>query len=132
MRTGHALILVTFVVSASSAAFLGAQTPPVKPGLWETRSAQVDASGKEVPPPEVAAFARMNPQARAQMAEMMKARGVQLPDENGVVKTCLTRELLDSPEWQQMAAQTGCTTSYSTRSSTLWKWHSACPSLKSE
>ena len=43
-----------------------------------------------------------------------------------------TRETLDSPAWQQMAADTGCTTTYSERSSRAWKWHSTCPSMKSE
>jgi hypothetical protein len=93
---------------------------------------EVDASGKEVPSPELAAFSKMPPQMRAQMAAAMKARGVQMPDENGAVKSCLTRELLESDGWQQMAASTGCTTTYSTRSSSVWRWRSSCKALNSE
>ena len=107
-------------------------TPPVKPGLWETRMSELDASGKEVPAPELAAFSKMPPEMRAQMAAAMKARGVQMPDANGAVKACLTRELLDSDGWQQMAANTGCTTTYSTRSNSVWRWRSSCKSLNSE
>jgi hypothetical protein len=126
--------LSAIVASLAGVASLGAQNlvPPVKPGLWETKMSQLDASGKEVPSPEMAALARMPAAQRAQMAEMMRARGVQLPDENGVMKACITRELLDSGAWQQMAADTGCTTTYSTRTGPLWKWHTSCPSLKLE
>src|SRR5260221_329904 len=122
------------VAALAGAASLGAQNPvpPVKVGLWQTQMSQLDANGKEVPSPQVAAFAKMAPAVRAQMAEMMRSRGMQMPDANGVMKTCLTRETLDSPAWQQMAADTGCTTTYSARSSSVWKWHSTCPSMKSE
>ena len=40
--------------------------------------------------------------------------------------------MFDSGKWQQMASETGCTTNYSTLSSTTWKWHSSCTTLKSE
>ena len=74
------------------------------------------------------------PAQRAQMAEMMKGRGVQLPDENGNLRACLTKDTLDSgAAWQQMASESGCTTNYSTRSATNWKWHTSCTgAMKSE
>ena len=126
--------LSALAASLAGIASLAAQNPvpPVKPGLWEARMSQLDASGKEVPPPELGAFAKLSPAARAQMAEMMKARGVQMPDENGVMKSCLTRASLDSGAWQQVATDAGCTTNYSQRSGQLWKWHTSCTSLKSE
>jgi hypothetical protein len=61
----------------------------VKPGLWETTISQLDANGHEVPSPELAALAKMPPEMRDKMAEAMRARGVQLPDENGAMKACL-------------------------------------------
>jgi hypothetical protein len=106
--------------------------PPVKPGLWETRMSQLDASGQEVPSPELAALAKMPPELRAKMAEAMRARGVQLPDDNGTIKACLSKETLESGTWQQLAAETGCTTTFSTQSSSTWKWHSTCASLHAE
>jgi hypothetical protein len=93
---------------------------------------QIDANGQEVPSPELAALSKMPPEMRAMMAETMRARGVQLPDENGAVKACLSKETLDSGAWQQLASESGCVTTFTTRSSSTWKWHSACASLHSE
>ena len=102
--------------------------PPVKPGLWETRISALDANGREMAPPELAALSRLSPQAR----DAMKARGLSMPDANGATKVCLTRAMFESGEWQQMASKMGCTTNYSTLSSATWKWHSSCTTLKSE
>ena len=107
-------------------------TPPVKPGLWQVKMTSLDANGKEMPAPEQAALAKMTPEVRAQMAEMMKARGMVMPDESGAMKVCLTKETFDSGGWQQAAAQSGCTTNYLTQTASLWKWHSSCTSIKSE
>jgi hypothetical protein len=135
----HTMVIKAFALSAivaslSGIASLAAQSPvpPVKPGLWETRMSMLDANGKEVPSPEFAALARMPPAQRAQMAEAMRARGVQLPDESGAIKACVTHETLDSGTFQQLANESGCTTNYLTRSASVWKWHTSCPSLKTE
>src|SRR5262249_61666256 len=64
--------------------------------------------------------------------EAMKARGVSMPDANGVSKACLTTALFESGSWQQLASDTGCTTNFSTQSATTWKWHSSCTTMKSE
>jgi hypothetical protein len=106
--------------------------PPVKPGLWEARMSAVDADGRPVPLPEQAALSNMPPEMKAKMAEAMKARGLSMPDANGATRVCLTKELFESGDWQQIAAQAGCTTTYSTQTKTNWKWHSTCTSLKSE
>jgi hypothetical protein len=106
--------------------------PPVKPGLWEARMSALDADGKEMAPPELAALSRLSPEAKARMADAMKARGVSMPDVNGATKTCLTKEMFESGAWQQKASEAGCTTNYSTLSGTTWKWHSSCTALKSE
>ena len=106
--------------------------PPVKAGLWEARMSALDADGHEMASPEQAAMSRLPPEARARMAEAMKARGVSIPDANGATKVCLTKDMFESGKWQQMASQAGCTTNYSTLSSSTWKWHSSCTALKSE
>jgi hypothetical protein len=100
--------------------------PPVKPGLWETKISALDGNGREMPPPELAALSRLPPEAR----EALKARGVSMPDANGVIKACLTKEMFESGRWQ--VASEGCTSNYSTLSSSAWKWHSSCAALKSE
>ena len=101
---------------------------PVKPGLWETRISALDANGSEMAPPELAALSRLPPQAR----DDMKARGVSLPDKNGAIKACLTKEMFESGRWQQLASEAGCSSNYSARSAGTWKWHSSCTALKSE
>ena len=106
--------------------------PPVKVGLWQVTMKSLDASGKEVPSPQQTAMARMTPERRAQMAESMKARGVMMPDENGAMKACYSKDTFQSGAWQQMAADTGCTTTYSNITSSSWKWHTSCTMMKIE
>ncbi len=135
MSTMAKILTVSLIaMSLAGVASLAAQTgaPPVKPGLWAAKMSQLDASGKEVPTPELAALAKMPPEMRGRMTEAMRARGVQLPDESGTVKVCLTPESLNSGAWQQTAADSGCTTTFSTRTNTTWKWHSSCTALKAE
>jgi len=127
-----AVCIVSLGRVVSLAAQNPASPPPVKPGLWETRMSQLDANGHEVPSPELAALAKMPPEMRDKMADAMRARGIQMPDENGAMKACLSKETLDSGTWQQLASDSGCTTTFSTRSSSTWKWHSSCTSLNAE
>ncbi len=133
MRTITIRLAVASALSILPVLLLAAPpTPPVKPGLWQVKMTSLDANGKEMPAPEQAAMARMTPEVRAQMAQMMKARGMVMPDESGAMKVCLTKETFDSGGWQQAAAQSGCTTNYLTQTASLWKWHSSCTSIKSE
>jgi Protein of unknown function (DUF3617) len=126
-------VCIASIVGVASLAMQGPiPGPPIKPGLWETRTSNVDANGQEVSSPEIAALGKMPPEMRARMAEAMRARGVQLPDENGVMKVCLSKETLDSGSWQQLSSGSGCVTTFSTRSSSTWRWHSTCASLHSE
>jgi hypothetical protein len=130
VRVAASSVLLCLALAVAAAGAL--PVPPVKPGLWEVRMSVLDADGHEVVAPELAALSRMPPEARARMAEAMKARGVSMPDANGVTKACLTKELFESGAWQQVASDTGCTTNFSTQSATTWKWHSSCTTIKSE
>jgi hypothetical protein len=130
IRPTALLVLPCFALVVAAAGAL--PVPPVKPGLWEVKMSVLDADGHEVPAPEQAALSRMPPEARARMAEAMKARGVSMPDANGATKACLTKEQFESGAWQQMASDSGCTTNFSTQSATTWKWHSSCTTIKSE
>lgn len=125
-------VLATVSLSAAVMAAAGAPRPPIKTGLWETRMSTLDANGKEVPSPGQEALARMSPETRARMAEMMKGRGMALPEADGSMKVCLSKEVLDSGAWQQASAGTGCTTNYLSTTGSTWKWHSTCTSLSSE
>jgi Protein of unknown function (DUF3617) len=134
MRLIPIRLVASSLLSCLAFAAVAGQTPapPVKPGLWETRMSILDADGHEIPGPERAALSNMSPEARARMAEAMKARGLSMPDPNGATKTCFTRETFESGRWREMASDAGCTTKYSTVSAATWKWHSSCPALKSE
>jgi len=128
----HAVASLLFPLALVAAVVAQRPVPPVKPGLWEMRTSMLDANGKEMTPPEQAALANMPPEARARIEEMMKGRGLSLPDANGAMKVCVTKEMFESGRWQQMASEAGCTTNFSTQTSSTWKWHSSCPSLNSE
>jgi hypothetical protein len=105
--------------------------PPIKAGLWQAKVTALDANGQVTVSPEQAALARMSPEMRARMAEAMKGRGVQMPDADGTMKICLTKEMFESGSWQQAAADSGCTTTYSSQTGSSWKWHSTCTSFQS-
>ena len=130
IRLAAAFMLSCFVLVAFAAGPL--PRPPVKPGLWEARMSALDADGHEMARPEQAAMSRLSPEARARMADAMKARGLSMPDANGATKVCLTKEMFESGGWQQMASEMGCRTNYSTLSGNTWKWHTSCAALKSE
>jgi hypothetical protein len=130
--TTRLLVLSALGSIAMLAQAAGMPTPPIKMGLWEVKSSVLDANGKPQAPPEQAAMANMPPEIRARMAEMMKARGMSMPDPSGVMKVCQTKESMDSGKWQALAANAGCTSDYSTQSSSSWKFHSSCPKLKAE
>jgi hypothetical protein len=119
-------------LAVGAVAFAAGPVPPVKPGLWEARMTVLDANGQESPAPEQAAISRLPPEARARMADAMKARGLSMPDAHGATKVCLTRETFEAGAWQQMASDAGCTTNYSTQTASTWKWHTSCPARQSE
>jgi hypothetical protein len=117
---GAAALAAGAVLSISMA---HAQTPPVKPGLWEIkqvggedRSAQMADRMKNLPPDK-----------RAQIEAMMKERGVDLA--GGATHVCFDK---DSMDVAQMDKQTTCKTDFSSRTSSSWKWHSVCAQFKSE
>lgn len=132
MRVLTVVTTVSLSVGAAIAMAAAPPTPPIKPGLWQTKMTTVDASGKEVPSAGQEALARMTPEMRARMAEMMKGRGMAMPEPDGTMKLCVSKEMLDTGAWQQATADTGCTMNYLSTSGSTWKWHSSCPALSAE
>jgi hypothetical protein len=65
----------------------------------------------------------MPPEKRAQIEAMMKQHGVAMGDAGNQV--CYTRESLDHSPWAD--AQTDCKPTFTTRTSSNWKWHTSCP-----
>ncbi|MEO8080475.1 MAG: DUF3617 domain-containing protein [Caldimonas sp.] len=97
-----------------------AQTPPVKPGLWEIRSEGATDGVKSAPPAD--RMKNLPPAVRAKMEAMLKEKGLAVGTD-GAHRACLTRETMDPARWQ---GRTGCKTDYLARSSSAWKWHTVC------
>ena len=112
---------------AGLAAAVGAQAPPIKPGLWEARSDR-EVDGKTASQP-AANLQNLPPAVRAQVETRMKEKGIAL-GANGVNRICMTRETLDASPWQNRG--TGCKTEYRSRTGSTWKWHSSCTQPPSE
>lgn len=119
--TAFELRFALALASGLAPALAVAQTPPIKPGLWEVRSdRQVD--GRKAPPASDS-MKNLSPEVRAKIEAKMKENGVALGTA-GANRICLSKESLDAGRWQTRA--TSCKTEYSTRSAAAWKWHSAC------
>ncbi len=104
-----------------------AQTPPIKPGLWEVQSER-EVDGKKAATP-ADRMKNLPPETRARMEALMRQRGVAMGD-RGATRICLTKESLASGKMQAEAA--GCKTDYVTRTRSVWKFHSSCPAMKVE
>jgi hypothetical protein len=88
-------ILLASVILTSSVLWAADKLQPldIKMGLWETSMTHAPVSGLGMPtiPPE--ALAKMTPEQRARMEEMMKNRGT--GPKTTITKSCITREKLE-------------------------------------
>jgi hypothetical protein len=109
------------VAAALASAVAMAQTPPLKPGLWEVRSER-QLDGRKTPTP-TGSVKNLPADMRARVEAQMKANGVAV-GADGANRICLDKASLDAGRWQSRA--TTCRTEYSTRNATRWKWHSSC------
>jgi hypothetical protein len=98
-----------------------AQTPPIKPGLWDVKSEAAGADGQKTTQP-LDRLQGLSPQARAQLEASMKQKGVALGP-GGSSRICFGKESMDPASWGRAAS---CKTDYGERSSRSWKWHSVC------
>ena len=116
------------LAAAALPAIALAQSPPIKPGLWEVRS---ERDGNDQRSAQAAErMKNLPPEARAKMEAMMKERGISM-GADGTTRVCLSKASLDAGAWQH---QTSCKTDYGLRSGTSWKWHSVCtqPEVESD
>jgi hypothetical protein len=119
--TNFATCLAAALAAALAPASATAQTPPVKPGLWEVH-AERQIDGKQAPSPG-AAMKNLTPETRAKIQAMMKQKGI-TAGLDGDGRVCLSKESLDAGRWQNPAAN--CKTEFVSRSASAWKWHSVC------
>jgi|SRR6185369_5793895 hypothetical protein len=96
-------------------------TPPIKPGLWQVQMER-EVNGQKMPDMSER-LKNMPPEKRAQFEAMMKQHGVGMG--GGPNQVCYTRELLEHSPWADI--QTDCKPTFSSRTSSSWKWHTSCP-----
>lgn len=116
MRT---LALLVFAAGLSTSAL--AQTPPIRPGLWESTQGAMLMNGQPMPGLEQMRkqLAQMPPEVR----QKMQAQGMDLAGD-GKVRVCLSPELLKQDRWQQPPA--GCSLVSQERSGTTWRFKGRC------
>ena len=114
LRVGAAALL------SALPAWALAQTPPIKPGLWEVKS-EASADGKKTTQP-ADRLQGLSPQVRAQLEASMKQKGVAIGP-GGVNRICFSKESMDPARWGEAAS---CKTDYGARSNSAWKWRSVC------
>lgn len=114
VRLGAALLIAALPLGSQ------AQTPPIKPGLWEVQS-EGSADGQKTPPPGDR-LQSLPPAVRAQLEASMKQKGIAM-GAGGVSRICFTKESMDPARWGNAA---NCKTDYGARSNSSWKWHSVC------
>ncbi len=115
-----ALRLCSAFLLAAVPAWALAQTPPIKPGLWEVQSENAAGGQKTTQPSD--RLQNLPPAVRAQVEASMKQKGIAM-GAGGVSKICFTRESMDPARWGNAA---NCKTDYGARSNRSWKWHSVC------
>lgn len=112
--------LCAAVVLAAAPAWALAQTPPIKPGLWEVKS-ETSADGQKTTQP-ADRLKNLPPAVRAQLEASMKQKGIAL-GAGGLSRICFTKESMDPARWGNAAS---CKTDYGARSNSSWKWRSVC------
>jgi Protein of unknown function (DUF3617) len=124
-------LVISIFVFAAAALTGQAQTtltpPPLKPGLWEVHMER-EINGQKQPDASER-LKSLSPEKRAQYEAMMKRSGM-ATGADGNNQICYSRESLAKSPWTE--TQTDCKVTYSTRSSTEWKWHTSCSKMNVE
>lgn len=115
--------LALFLLSAPALA----QSPPIKPGLWEMKQLSLEVDGK--PMPNMAQMApqlsQLPPEVRKQMEAQMKAQGIDIA--GGGIRTCVSAEMLKQNQWGQgQQGQNDCKVDVMERGSSSWRFKVQC------
>ena len=120
-----AYLMVALALASTS----HAQTPPMKPGLWEVTPDSQMVNGQPIPDMSAKLAEQMKhmpPDMRAQMEAQMKARGIQLaPDSKGLnMRMCITKEMLAQNRWQKVEGH--CQNAAPKITGATWRWKFTC------
>jgi Protein of unknown function (DUF3617) len=120
-RLRSTFILWGFVVVASNG--FAQSGPPLKPGLWEMRSArEVDGRAMTSQADHVKS---LKPEARARVEDLLRHSGTSADNESlAVARMCLTGAKLADGRWHGIDST--CAANYSARDDKAWKWHASC------
>src|ERR1700732_4959420 len=98
--------------------------PPMKTGLWQIHI-ESEINGKKTP--DLAErMKNMSPETRKRAEAAMKQQGVDASDSGGR-RVCYGREMIEQGRGAEQP--NGGKTDYSSRTVSLWKWHSSCPEI---
>ena len=100
--------------------FALAQTPPIKPGLWEVQSESSTGGQKTAQPSD--RLQNLPPAVRAQVEASMKQKGI-ATGAGGLSRICFTKESMDPARFGNAA---GCKTDPGERTARSWKSHTVC------
>jgi len=103
---------------------------PIRAGLWEVETANMQVAGQNVPAMQemLAQLKNLPPQQRQMMEEMMKQQGVSLGD--GGVRVCLSQAQVDTQEIPMQ--ESGCSQQITERSDQLIRFRYSCPESSGE
>lgn len=103
---------------------------PIRAGLWEVETANMQVAGQDVPAMQemLAQLKNLPPQQRQMMEEMMKQQGVSLGDTG--VRVCLSQAQVDTQEIPLQ--ESGCSQEITERTDQLLKFRYSCPDSSGE
>jgi hypothetical protein len=115
-------VIVAFALLVTAFGAQAQTAPPIKPGLWQVHSER-EVNGQKVPDASER-LKNLSPEKRAQFEAMMKQHGIE-SGPGDMRRVCYTRETLAKDPWAN--SLTDCKATFSSRSSSGWKWHTSCP-----
>lgn len=117
-------VIIAFALVAAACGAEAQTVPPIKPGLWQIHTER-EVNGQKVPDASER-LKNLSPEKRAQYEAMMKRSGLGT-GAGGERQVCYSREGLEKSPWTEQT--TGCKVDFTTRTASLWKWHTSCPKL---
>lgn len=107
------------------------QSPPIKPGLWETKVLSQEMDGKPAPQmgAAMAQLDKLPPEQRKMIEQRMAQSGVGM--QGGAIRNCISAEALQKNRWAHQPSQ-NCQTQVLEHGARQWRTRFSCTTPKSE
>ena len=129
----HMLAAACALALAASYTHAQNPSPPIKPGLWESK-AHFEVSGQDNSTP-AEQMANLSPDRRARLERIARMRGASL-DGALITRRCLVPGSLVDGRWHGGGVERGgeneCSTKYGDRNASAWRWHDSCTKAESD